>query len=101
MDTTHTALASIGIDIGEDVFHIVRFGADGKIAFFRATTRGARTKSRTPGSAILVGKRQPHSAGRQLGFGSLAGFWVRAGSSRRQNCRQYDPGVESSTMVAP
>jgi hypothetical protein len=54
----HTALASIGIDIGEEVFHIVRFGADRKIAFFRATTRGA-SKSRTPGSAILVGERQP------------------------------------------
>jgi hypothetical protein len=32
MDTT-TPLASIGIDIGKEVFHIVGFSADGTIAF--------------------------------------------------------------------
>jgi transposase len=31
LDTTTPPLASIGIDIGEEVFHIVGFGADGKI----------------------------------------------------------------------
>ena len=33
MDTTTPHLISIGIDIGKEVFHIVGFGADGKIAF--------------------------------------------------------------------
>ncbi len=32
-------LASIGIDIGKKVFHIVGFGADGKIAFRRKIKR--------------------------------------------------------------
>ena len=35
MDTTSAPLASIGIDIGKDVFHVVGFGNDGKIAFRR------------------------------------------------------------------
>ena len=35
MDTTVTPLASIGIDIGKEVFHLVGFGTDGKIAFRR------------------------------------------------------------------
>lgn len=41
METTssHTALASIGIDIGKEVFHIVGFGADGCIAFRRKIKR--------------------------------------------------------------
>jgi transposase len=41
METTspHTALASIGIDIGKEVFHIVGFGADGRIAFRRKIKR--------------------------------------------------------------
>jgi len=29
----YISLASIGIDIGKDVFHVVALGADGKIAF--------------------------------------------------------------------
>ena len=37
--TTTPALASIGIDIGKEVFHIVGFGADGKIAFRRKIKR--------------------------------------------------------------
>ena len=39
MDTTTPPLASIGIDIGKEVFHIVGFGADGKIAFRRKIKR--------------------------------------------------------------
>jgi hypothetical protein len=35
MDTTTLPLASIGIDIGKEVFHIVGFSADGTIAFRR------------------------------------------------------------------
>ena len=37
------ALATIGIDIGKEVFHIVGFGADGKIAFRRKIKRLALT----------------------------------------------------------
>jgi len=33
MDTTTRPLSSIGIDIGKEVFHVVGFGTDGKIAF--------------------------------------------------------------------
>ena len=36
---THTALASIGIDIGKEVFHIVGLGTDGRIAFRRKIKR--------------------------------------------------------------
>ncbi|UVC06803.1 hypothetical protein IHQ71_16240 [Rhizobium sp. TH2] len=36
---THTALASIGIDIGKEVFHIVGFSTYGSIAFRRKIKR--------------------------------------------------------------
>ena len=39
MDTITSPLASIGIDIGKEVFHIVGFGIDGKIAFRRKIKR--------------------------------------------------------------
>jgi len=39
MDTTTQPLASIGIDIGKEVFHIVGFSTDGKIAFRRKIKR--------------------------------------------------------------
>jgi len=39
MDTTTPALASIGIDIGKDVFHLVAFDTAGKIAFRRKIKR--------------------------------------------------------------
>jgi transposase len=39
MDTTTLPLASIGIDIGKEVFHVVGFGTDGKIAFRRKIKR--------------------------------------------------------------
>ena len=39
MDTITSRLASIGIDIGKEVFHIVGFGTDGKIAFRRKIKR--------------------------------------------------------------
>jgi transposase len=38
-DTTAAALAVIGVDIGNDVFHLVGFGTDGKIAFRRRIRR--------------------------------------------------------------
>lgn len=39
MDTTISPLASIGIDIGREVFHIVGFSTDGRIAFRRKIER--------------------------------------------------------------
>jgi hypothetical protein len=35
MDTTLAPLASIGIDIGKEIFHIVGISTDGRIAFRR------------------------------------------------------------------
>jgi transposase len=39
MDTTIPPFASIGIDIGKEVFHVVGFGTDGRIAFRRKIKR--------------------------------------------------------------
>jgi transposase len=39
MDTATAPVASIGIDIGKDVFHVVGFGKNGKIAFRRKIKR--------------------------------------------------------------
>jgi transposase len=39
MDTTIPSLASIGVDIGKEVFHLVGFDVDGKIAFRRKIKR--------------------------------------------------------------
>lgn len=38
-ENTAQALATIGIDIGKDVFHIVGFDTDGRIAFRRKIKR--------------------------------------------------------------
>jgi transposase len=53
MDTT-TPLASIGIDIGKEVFHVVGFSTDGKIAFRRKIKRLAlvETFRRLPPSVV-------------------------------------------------
>ena len=39
MEFDTASLAVIGVDIGKDVFHLVGFGADGKIAFRRRIRR--------------------------------------------------------------
>ena len=39
MESNTPSLAVIGIDIGKEVFHLVGFGADGKIAFRRRIRR--------------------------------------------------------------
>ena len=54
MDTTTPRLASIGIDIGKEVFHIVGFSTDGKIAFRRKIKRLAliETFKRLPASIV-------------------------------------------------
>src|SRR3954451_23871347 len=54
MDITSAPLASIGIDIGKEVFHVVGFGTDGKIAFRRKIKRLAlvETFRRLPASVV-------------------------------------------------
>src|SRR5215468_6472014 len=54
MDTNTSALASIGIDIGKEVFHIVGFSTDGKIAFRRKIKRLSlvETFKRLPPSVV-------------------------------------------------
>ena len=54
MDTTTSHLASIGIDIGKEVFHIVGFSTNGKIAFRRKIKRLAliETFKRLPPSIV-------------------------------------------------
>ena len=54
MDTTARPLSSIGIDIGKEVFHVVGFSTDGKIAFRRKIKRLAlvETFRRLPPSVV-------------------------------------------------
>jgi len=54
MDTTARPLSSIGIDIGKEIFHVVGFGTDGKIAFRRKIKRLApvETFRRLPPSVV-------------------------------------------------
>jgi hypothetical protein len=63
MDTTTQPLGSIGIDIGKEVFHVVGFGADGKIAFRRKIKRLAlaETFSNLCGRRIAVSHCGDHS----------------------------------------
>ena len=53
MDTTIPPLASIGIDIGKEVFHVVGFGTDGRIAFRRRIKRLALVET------SLYGRERP------------------------------------------
>ena len=57
MDTTIPPFASIGIDIGKEVFHVVGFGTDGRIAFRRKIKRLAlvETFKKLPPSIVDVG----------------------------------------------
>jgi hypothetical protein len=55
-----TLLASIGIDIGKEVFHVVGFGTDGKIAFRRKIKRLAlvETFKRLPLNIVCQSARK-------------------------------------------
>src|SRR5579859_1391201 len=55
MDTIISPLASIGIDIGKEVFHIVGFSTDGKIAFRRKIKRLALGETSKKFPPCLVG----------------------------------------------
>ena len=54
MDTT-SPLASLGVDIGKEVFHLVGFGTDGKIAFRRKIKRLALTETFKKLAPCVVG----------------------------------------------
>ena len=48
MESNPTPLAAIGVDIGKEVFHLVGFGVDGKIAFRRRNQAiVSKTRSRS------------------------------------------------------
>lgn len=55
MNTAPHPLASIGIDIGKDVFHVVGFGTDGKIAFRRKIKRFAFVEAFKELSPCIIG----------------------------------------------
>ena len=81
-ETTAVPLAVIGVDIGKDVFHLVGFGADGKIAFRKKIRRlGSQRRLR---EAAAVHRRHgglPERAFRQQGAARAWG--TSRGSSRR------------------
>jgi transposase len=69
MTTTTQPLASMGIDIGKEVFHVVGFGTDGKIAFRRKIKRLAlvETFKRLPSSIVgMEACLSAHFGGRVL-----------------------------------
>lgn len=74
MEPTSPQLASIGIDIGKDVFHLIGFGIDGKIAFRRQIKRLAlvETFKRLPpcvvGMEACLSAHFVSRALRRLGF---------------------------------
>ena len=55
MDSTIAPLTSIGLDIGEEVFHLVGFGSDGNIAFRRKIKRLALVETFRKLPACIVG----------------------------------------------
>jgi hypothetical protein len=56
MESSPAPLAVIGIDIGKDVFHLVGFGTDGKIAFRRKIRRASERFSRNCHRALSAWK---------------------------------------------
>jgi transposase len=53
--SSHVPLASIGIDIGKEVFHIVGFGTDGQVAFRRKIKRLALIETFKKLAPCIVG----------------------------------------------
>jgi hypothetical protein len=80
MDTTTAALASIGIDIGKDVFHVVGFGTNGKIAFRCKIKRLALVETFKKLPPSIVGME---ACLIRFGWLPLAGPSSRAGPLRR------------------
>jgi transposase len=100
MDTTTVApIASIGVDIGKEVFHLVGFGTDGKIAFRRKIKRLALIetfKKLTPcvvgmeaclSAVALESLRQRRAAPAALSIATVQPF----SSGIRRRLRDADP----------
>ena len=69
MDTTLSPLATIGVDIGKEVFHIVGLSTEGRIAFRRKIKRLALVetfKKLPPGVVGMEGCRSAHFVSRTL-----------------------------------
>jgi hypothetical protein len=79
MDTITSPLASIGIDIGKEVFHIVGYGTDGKIAFRRKIKRLALAETFKQLRPCVVGME----ASRTLSAGPCVNWAKSRGLSRR------------------
>ena len=82
MDTTIPPLASIGIDIGKEVFHVVGFSTDGRIAFRRKIKRLSlvETFKRLPPSIVGMEACLRERSASEYGFGtqlhgSIATSW--------------------------
>ena len=84
MDTITSPLASIGIDIGKEVFHIVGFGTDGKIAFRRKIKRLALAETFKKLRPCVVGME----ASRTLSAGPCVN-WARSRGSSRQSTSSH------------
>ena len=91
-ENTSTALATIGIDIGKEVFHIVGFGADGKIAFRRKIKRLALTD--TFREAAAVRGRHGSVPERALCQPHAAPAWPRAADHPGDLCEAVREGTE-------
>ena len=65
MDIATSPLASIGIDIGKDVFHIIGFGTDGKIAY-RQQSGGLTATRWWPPYGAAMGRSFPWTHGKRL-----------------------------------
>jgi hypothetical protein len=80
MDTTTAPLASIGIDIGKEVFHVVGFGTDGRIAFRRKIKRLALIETFRRLPALSAWK---HALAPTLSAGRCVNWVTSRGSSLR------------------
>ena len=117
MDTNTPALASIGIDIGKEVFHIVGFGTNGKPAhsrdqsalfefgtgFLLPETGAPKGASRRCLRAETGNRRPPHARnGRKNDLSaselSVAGFGRLGGG--RTRARTWDPLIKSQPLRA-
>jgi transposase len=78
---TITPLASIGIDIGKEVFHVVGFDADGKIAFRRKIKRLAVLETFKQLPPSIVGMEG--ASARTLSAGRCVNWVTNPGSSLR------------------
>ena len=91
-DTVTTPLASVGIDIGKDVFHVVAFGTDGKIAFRWKIKRLSFADAFKKLPPCIIGiESMPERALRQQ---DSAGTWARAADHPGDLCQTFREGTK-------